>query len=87
MKKAIFINALLPVFYLILYGMLQYADLSARIRVFVAEYASGLLILQLIACIIGVIICKRLSIRILLCLILILFTIFLFKTVEGFNPV
>lgn len=87
MKKAIFINALLPVIYIILFVMLKYADLSTRIRVFVAEYASGLLILQLISCIICIIICKKLSVRILLCSTLVFFAILLFKTVEGFNPV
>jgi uncharacterized membrane protein YoaK (UPF0700 family) len=87
MKKAIFINALLPLLYFILFVMLEYEHLSTTIRVFVAEYASGLLILQLISCIIGIIICKNLSVRILLCSTLVFFVILLFKTVEGFNPV
>lgn len=87
MWKAIILNAVSPVLYIVLYLLLEYDKIFGGTRVFIAEYASGLLIVQLITCGIGFGLCKNRPIRILLVLVLILFAIFLFKTVEGFNPV
>ena len=86
MKKAIILNAVFPLLYIILYLMLRYDNIFGGTRVFIAEYASGLLIAQLITCVIGFWMCKKRVIKIILIAILILFIIFLFKTVEGFNP-
>ena len=87
MKKAVFINFIPPVVYIMLIVLLRLGYLTSNSRVFIAEYASGLLVLQAIACITGIVICKNLKYSILFLILAIMFAVFLFRTAEGFNPV
>lgn len=86
-RVAIFMGALIPVLYFIAYFLLSKVGLPVEVRVFIAEYGSALVIFQFLICIVGCFMYKKMGVRIFLLLFFLSFAIFLFNTVERFNPV
>jgi hypothetical protein len=86
-RVTILISAFIPVSYLITYLLLSKVGLPVEVRVFIAEYGSALVIFQFFISVIGCFIFKKIGIRVFLLLFFLSFAVFLFNTVERFNPV
>jgi hypothetical protein len=88
MKRVIIlISVFLPVLYLSLYVLIDRIGMPVEVRVFIAEYGSVVVIFQFIFCVMGFFTNRKASTRIFLIMLFLLFTVFLFNTIERFNPV
>ncbi len=86
MWKAISINLISPIVYLVLWLLPRNSGFIDHHKLFIAEYGQGLIIVQLIACIVGCVICRIRILQAVFFLLLIFFAIILFSTIEKFNP-
>jgi hypothetical protein len=85
MKKAIILNCIIPIIYIGLYISLRLDHLSLKTQDFI--YGNGIFfwIGQSVTVIIGFILSKNSTVRILLSLIWLLFFFFEFNTIKLFN--
>lgn len=86
MWKAIIINLISPTVYLVLWLLPRDRGFIDHHKLFIAEYGQALVIVQLVACLVGCLICKTRTLQIFFILLLILFGFILFNSIEKFNP-
>ncbi|MEN9598567.1 MAG: hypothetical protein RL596_878 [Bacteroidota bacterium] len=85
-KLIILFNLIIPVGYIALLLLPRKGDFFNNNRLFIAEYGSGLIILQLLVFAIGCLLYRKRVIQVIFLSILLVFGILLFSTVSEFNP-
>jgi hypothetical protein len=86
MWKAISINLIAPIVYLILWLLPRNSGFIDHNKLFIAEFGQGLIIVQFVAFVIGCVLCRKRLLQVALFLLLILFGAVLFSTIGKFNP-
>jgi len=86
MWKAVSINLVAPIVYLVLLLLPRNSGFIDHHKLFIAEYGHGLILVQLVACVIGCLICRIKLLQLILILFLIFFGLAMFNTIGKFNP-
>ena len=86
MWKAVSINLIAPIVYLVLWLLPRNSGFVDHHKLFIAEYGQALIIVQFVACVIGCLIYRIRPLQIFLILLMIFFGLVLFYTIGKFNP-
>jgi|GEM_PF-2881401 len=86
MKKAILINIIIPVIYLLFFLLLSLEKLTHKTRYFVAENSSALLVVQLLISVVAFFAFKGSRVRVAIVGLYLVFLAFWYATAGSFNP-